>query len=111
MRNGIHFNKLTLVGSGQEDADDPIAYYYQSGADRPIFTGENSSTQAMFLTFLAISVTCAAATIVSGSYAFWLLRQQAAHQALTNVNDILRSCQNRMSQLESDIQRLPGREA
>jgi predicted dienelactone hydrolase len=65
----------------------------------------------LFIVMLTASIACAAATAVTGGYAVWLARHQAARQALTDVNDILRSCQSRMSQLESDLQRLPDRPA
>ena len=110
MRNGIHFSKLVLVDGTEDAADDAASYYPYRPDDQPVYLG-GSSTQRTFLTFLAISITCAAATVISGSYAVWLLRHQAAQQALTDVNDILRSCQSRMSQLEADVRRLPGREA
>ncbi len=107
MRNGTRFNKLTLVESGPDD--DPAAYFPNrpEGDTAPVqVTGESN----LFLVFLTLSITCAAAMVATGGYAVWLARQQAAHQALTDVNDILRSCQSRMSQLESDLQRLPNRQ-
>ena len=111
MRNGTHSNKLTFADdsalSGRlDDADDPAAYYpYRP--DSPALADESSRAQRTFLVFLAVSIACAAATIGSGSYAAWLSRQQAARQALTDVDDILKSCQSRMSQLEADLKRLP----
>ncbi len=120
MRNGIRSSSF-LTSSGQnnssgqndssrDDADDPAAYYpYRP--ESAVFADETSRAQKTFFVFLGISIACAAATIGTGSYAAWLSRQQAAHQALTDVNDILRSCQSRMSQLEADLQRLPNRQA
>ena len=110
MRNGIRFNKLTLVESDALNDDDPAAYfpYQPQGDDAP---SHDHQAKNLFFVMLTLSITCAAATVVTGSYAVWLARQQAAHQALTDVNDILRSCQSRMSQLETDLQRLPNRQA
>ncbi len=108
MRNGIHFKNLTLLDSNQED--DPAAYF-PSRPDKDEAPALDSQAKNLFLVFVTLSITCAAATVVTGSYAVWLARQQAAHQALTDVNDILRSCQSRMSQLETDLQRLPHRQA
>ena len=110
MRNGIRFNKLTLVESNPQNDDDPAAYFpYQLQSDDA--APRSDQAKSLFLVMLTLSITCAAATVVTGSYAVWLARQQTAHQALTDVNDILRSCQSRMSQLETDLQRLPNRQA
>ena len=106
MRNGSRFNKLTLVGSSPDNDDDPAAYFpYRPESETA--SAPNGSDSRLFLVLLTVSISCAAASVVTGSYAVWLARQQAARQALTDVNDILRSCQSRMSQLESDLQRLP----
>ncbi len=121
MRNGIHFNKLTLINgsqnennrdeNNQDDADDAASYYpYKPQAESQVFVDETVRVQKTFVVFLALSITCAAATLATGSYAAWLSRHQAARQALTDVNDILKSCQTRMSQLEADLQRLPNRQ-
>ncbi len=112
MRNGIHFNKLTLVSAGQLNSsqDDAAAHQsYEPSRDQTL-ADEAAHVQKTFVVFLSLSFACAAATIVTGSYAAWLLRHQAARQALTDVNDILKSCQTRMSQLEADLQRLPNRQ-
>ena len=116
MKNGIHFNKLTLVSAGQADepqdgADDAASHHpYEPLLDRAL-ADEAIHVQKTFVVFLSLSFACAAATIATGSYAAWLLRHQAARQALTDVNDILKSCQTRMSQLEAGLQRLPNRQA
>ncbi len=115
MRNGLPFSKLTLVESvpgsdddKMDDNNDASAAYvpYQSDAKAAV---PGSSENRLFIVMLTASLACAAATVVTGGYAVWLARQQAARQALTDVNDILRSCQSRMSQLETDLQRLPNR--
>ena len=110
MRNGTRLSKLIMVESGLDDDDDPAAYvpYPSETEDPPPAKGSDSK---LFFVLLTVSITCAAASVATGSYAVWLARQQAARQALTDVNDILRSCQSRMSQLEADLQRLPHRQA
>lgn len=109
MKNGIRFSKLTLMESGSDNEDDPASYFPQQpeGETAPAADGSDSR---LFLVLLTVSISCAAASMAAGSYAVWLARQQAARQALTDVDDILRSCQSRMSQLESDLQRLPNRQ-
>lgn len=113
MKNGTRFSRLILVDNTSsngslENEDDPAAYfpYRPEGEAAPAPGGEESK---LFLVFLTLSITCAAATVATGGYAVWLARQQTARQALTDVNEILRSCQSRMSQLETDLQRLPNR--
>lgn len=110
MRNGIRFNKLRLVDDST-DADDDSTAYVPYRPDGETLAASDVQPNSLFYVFLTLSITCAAATVVTGSYAVWLARQQAARQALTDVNDILRSCQSRMSQLEQDVQRLPNRQA
>ncbi len=108
MKNGSRFSKLTLVESSPDNDDDPAAYFlYQPESE----TEPTADGSRLFFMLLTVSITCAAASVATGSYAVWLARQQVARQALTDVNDILRSCQSRMSQLESDLQRLPNRPA
>ena len=112
MRNGSRFSRLTLVESSpdsddESSGDDAAAYFPYRPETEAAAAG--SSEGRLFFVLLTVSITCAAATVVTGGYAVWLARQQAARQALTDVNDILRSCQSRMSQLESDLQRLPNR--
>ena len=107
MRNGSRFSKLTLVESSSDNEDDPAAYLpYRPEAE----TAPAANDSRLFFVLLTVSITCAAASVATGSYAVWIARQQVARQALTDVNDILRSCQSRMSQLESDLQRLPNRQ-
>ncbi len=108
MKNGSRFSRLTLVEGSPDHEDDPAAYlpYRPESETVPVANGSK-----LFFVLLTVSISCAAASVATGSYAVWLARQQAARQALTDVNDILRSCQSRMSQLETDLQRLPNRQA
>lgn len=110
MKNGTHFSKLTLVENDENSSDnDPVAYS-PNRQENETSLSANSNNSRLFFVLLTVSISCAAASVATGSYAVWLARQQAAHQALTDVNEILRSCQSRMSQLESDLQRLPNRQ-
>ena len=110
MKNGLRFSKLTLVESSPDNEDDPAAYLpYRPQAETA--PAANDGDSRLFFVLLTVSISCAAASVATGSYAVWLARQQAARQALTDVNDILRSCQSRMSQLETELQGLPERSA
>jgi len=57
--------------------------------------------------FATVSIACLTAAIAAGSYALWLSRKRAAQEALTSVNDLLKTCQNRMSQIDKELKRLP----
>ncbi len=115
-KNGTRWNKLTLVDNqdrkdalqgNAEDAavDDWKSGFAEEGALSAPETGALESPGV--LVFALVSVACAAAAIAAGSYALWLTRRRAAQNALTDVRDILKTCQERMVQLESDLNRLP----
>ena len=111
MRNGIHSSK---THSSKPDADDDAAMYYPYQINNDldndsVVPDPSGQAKATFAVFLAVSIACMAAAVATGSYAAWLSRQQAARQALTDVSDILKSCQSRMQQLEAQVERLPGR--
>ncbi len=120
MRNGTisKLNKLVLIGSngrrvpGQDAVDDAaVDYPLAFDDDLPLVLADAGNTRVTMLVFMAVSIACTTAAVATGSYAIWLSRHQAARQALIDVNDILKSCQNRMQQLEADVQRLPDRQA
>lgn len=60
------------------------------------------------LVFVAVSIACAFAAIASGSYALWLTRQKVARETISNVQDLLKICQDRMHQMEDDLNFLPS---
>ena len=120
MRKGILFNpnKLVLVTSGgrsvrDQDMEDDAAVDYQSRPDAEVLIPMDDAdrTRMTMLVLAAVSIACTTAAVATGSYAVWLSRHQATRQALTDVNDILKSCQTRMQQLEADVRRLPERQA
>ena len=112
MKNGTPFNKLKLVDNSIDSTDDAAVYYpYQPGNENIIVVDDGQHAKTTLLVFIAVSVACTAAAVATGTYAVWLSRQQAARQTLTDVNEILKSCQSRMLQLETDLQRLPNRQA
>lgn len=80
-----------------------------------VFTEENTASRPAFvqptspaLVFVAVSVACAVAAIGAGSYALWLTRQKAARDTLSSVQDLLKICQDRMHQMEDDLNLLPA---
>lgn len=97
MKNGTP-SKLTLVDSAGHtlsDGEDVKDLEYTVPAARPA------------LVFMAVSIACTVAAVAAGSYALWLTRQKAARGAINNVQDILKICQERMHQLEDDLNLLP----
>jgi hypothetical protein len=119
MKNDIHFrnnklsktehgNNLVLVNDTDPDnsRQDDIR---QDNTSRDAVTSAEQQTQTALITLMSVSIACAAAALATGSYAAWLAHQKSAHQALTDVNEILKSCQKRMQQLEADVERLPSR--
>lgn len=114
MKNGTQSNKLVMVdSSGQEiggpDSIDDAAvdYVYRFDAEASVLDPGQSIRTTLFV-FIAVSIACTTAAIAAGSYAIWLSKRQAAHKTLTDVNDILKTCQARMRQLETDVQQLPS---
>ncbi len=108
------FNRLVLVNSAgrrpqKSNEMDDAAVDYPQGADTSAFKdGVGIPARALLLSAVTASIVCATVALATGSYAFWLSRQQEARQALTDVNDLLLSCQKRMEQLEAEVQRIPG---
>ena len=120
MKNGTQSNnltthKLTMVnGSGQEfgspDSMDDAAADYAYAIDHEAIALEAAqNVRTMLLVLTAVSAACMTASIASGTYALWLARRQGTHKVLTDVNDILKTCQSRMRQLEAEVQQLPSR--
>ena len=56
--------------------------------------------------FAALSMALAGGAIVAGVQAVRLARFRTAARALTDVQDLLRVCQDRMTQMERDLPRL-----
>ena len=115
MKNGIQSSKLVMVDSGgheiggQEAMDNTaIDYAYRVDTDTSA-VDPNAGFRTTLFVFMAVSIACTTAAIAAGSYAVWLSRHQAAKKTLTDVNDILKTCQTRMRQLEADVQNLPSR--
>ena len=113
MKNGTPSNNLILVDSagqvitGQEAADD-AAYEYGYREESVAPVESSGGSRNTLLLFMAVSFACTAAAVATGSYAVWLSRHAASQQALTDVNDLLKTCQTRMRQLETDYRSLPN---
>ena len=100
MRNGTQSNNLRLVGDTDAETAAIVASFVEE---------ERGQIRTLpILTLFTVSVACATAAIAAGSYAIWLTRQKAARKTLMDVQDILRICQERMHQMEDDLNHLPG---
>ncbi len=114
MKNGIRSNgnRLVLVSSngqpveGQETLDDATVDY-KDRFDMETLAQEDGSLNTALLILMVVSIACTTAAIATGSYAVWLSRHSSTQKTLTDVNEILKSCQSRMQQLESEVTHLP----
>lgn len=109
MRSDLRSNALTLVDSaghqisGRDDFD-AMAVDYTSDYDFEAETGNAAPEfQSRMVALVVLSVACTTAAIVAGSYALWLSRHSVAHEALSDVNAILKTCQDRMARMEKDF--------
>lgn len=120
MKNGTQskermLHKLTMVdgssqGFGSSDSMDDAAADYAYVIDQEAIALEAvQNVRTMLFVLAAVSAACTAAAIASGTYAVWLARRQGTHKVLTDVNDILKTCQSRMRELEAEVQQLPSR--
>ncbi len=119
-KNGTPFNTerrgLTLVGRRDGDAavpsetEDSAADYFSGSLaqEAELAAVPLARTSRQALVFVLVSVACATAALASGTYAVWLTRRQAAQNALTDVRDLLRTCHDRMVQMEDDLHRMPA---
>ena len=116
MKNATRFSRLVLINSSdapihsEDEMDDAASdSAYRSDPETVPAVDANYRLRTTLMLFMAVSIACTTAAIASGSYAVLLSRRQAARQALTDVNDILKTCQARMRDLEMEVQQLPSR--
>ena len=98
----------------QPGEDEMAVEYVASPADereeeRP--AGRERTRRNQLAVFAAVSAGCAAAAIATGSYALWLSRRRIADEALMSVHDLLKTCQDRVSQIEKELSYIPPRSA
>ena len=115
MKNGIQSNKLVMVNGngrevgGQDTSDDAAVDYAYRPESETVMHESGASVHTTLIVLMTVSIACTTAAIAAGSYAVWLSRHQAAKKTLIDVNDILKTCQSRMRQLEAEVQNLPSR--
>ena len=115
MKNGTLSNSLKMVdNNGQEVAksdsmDDAAVDHVYTREQETASIDAVQSVHSTLVVLIAVSTVCMMAAIASGSYALWLAKRQGTHEVLTDVNEILKTCQLRIRQLETEVQLLPGR--
>ena len=111
-------SRLTLVDrNGREipaqGGEDEMAVEYLAspagGRDEDVRPARPRPGRNQFLVFAGVSAGCAAVALVTGSYALWLSRRRMADEALTSVHELLKTCQDRVSQIERELSHLPPR--
>jgi hypothetical protein len=109
MKNGTRSNRLTLVDSAGQDLSSDREDAADSGVSSGADAQQDRQTPAgnPILILFTVSIACAAAAIAAGSYGLWLARQKAARRTLTDVQDILRLCQERMQKMDAELGQLP----
>ena len=115
MRSGSTFrlpSRLVMVGGEKTPDlwDDAAVDSREARAVVADVADDVQRTGTTIAIMVSISAACAATAVATGAYALWLSRHQATRRTLTDVDDILRSCQSRMQELEADLQRQSGRE-
>lgn len=106
MKNGTQSDRLTLVDSDGQDISDRNGAT-QNTKSTDAGQGDQTSPVSPVLILFTISIACATAAIAAGSYGLWLTRQKAARRTLTDVQDILRLCQERMQKMDAELGHLP----
>ncbi|BDI32387.1 hypothetical protein CCAX7_44380 [Capsulimonas corticalis] len=114
MKNGTQSNKLTLVDKNGEEIPvkasvDDLSVEYIPGESESKHDSSVNNVLNNKVLFVVVSVACATAAVAAGSYAVWLSRRKVAQEALTNVQDLLETCQDRMSQMEQDLNNITQR--
>lgn len=112
MKNDTRSSRLILI----DNSGDEIPTRMQLKDTEPVIdpsVTENSQTNNVAndlmhnkSLFIVVSIACAAAAIAAGSYAIWLSKHKETREALSSVNDLLHTCQDRMSQIEQDLKSL-----
>ena len=110
MRNGTQSNKLRLIDNNGESLAgtygiDDMAVQYDSMSEGAASSALDPITEMLSnkWVFIAVSTVCAAGAIAAGSYSVYLSRRRVAETALDNVQDLLKTCQRRMRDLENDL--------
>lgn len=115
MKNGTHSNKLMMVDNSDrglfisDSMDDAAVDSVYVREQESAALDAVQSVHSTLVVLIAVSTICMMAAIASGSYALWLAKKQGTHKSLTDVNDILRTCQMRIRELETEVHQLPGR--
>ena len=108
MTSDSRSNALRLVDSAGRrisgrDNDDAMALEYRADFASAAENTPAPEFQSRLVALVVLTVACTTAAIVAGSYALWLSRHSVAHETLSDVNAILKTCQDRMARMEEDF--------
>jgi len=56
--------------------------------------------------FIGVCAACAVGAVAAGSYAAWLARKRETENVILDVHDLIQSCEDRVAQIEAQINRL-----
>ena len=109
MKNGTQSSGLKLVDNGGAPTGSEFDELHWEDRRLPAADGEDKTSPNMALVFVVLTIACAVAAVAAGSYAVYLTKQRQARAVLTDVQDIVKNCQDRMNQMETDLGSRPNR--
>jgi len=56
--------------------------------------------------FIGVCAACAVGAVAAGSYAAWLAKKKEAESVILDVHDLIQSCEDRVAQIEAQINRI-----
>ena len=56
--------------------------------------------------FVGACVACTVGAVAAGSYAAWLTKKCEAESVILDVHDLIKSCEDRVAQMEAQISRI-----
>ena len=56
--------------------------------------------------FIGVCAACAVGAIAAGGYAAWLIKKRETASVILDVHDLIQSCEDRVAQIEAQINRL-----
>jgi len=95
MKSDTQSNNLRLVDSSVEDA-----------ADAPTSDSALDGLYRNKWLFIGVCAACAVGAIAAGGYAAWLMKKRETASVILDVHDLIQSCEDRVAQIEAQINRL-----
>ena len=97
MKSDTQFNNLRLVdGAGASDSE----------TTTPPASDLGASLYHNKWLFIGVCAACAIGAVAAGSYAAWLIKKREADSVILDVHDLIQSCEDRVAQIEAQINRI-----